>query len=72
MDCKTLEINKNIIAAFLLCVASHASAQHCAINKVDAKPFYFSQSGLISEMYEKIKLNDSNSYQSCSLTFLAR
>ncbi len=72
MDYKTQGINKIVIAVIFLIVVSSASAQRCAINKIDVKPFYFSQSGLISEMYEKIKINDSNNYQIMLINFLSQ
>ncbi len=64
MDYQPLIIKiKNLIFFILIVVYTPTFAQQCIINKVDSKPFYFSNYGCINKLYEKITTSESNSLQ---------
>jgi hypothetical protein len=72
MEYKTLINSKSLLIAVSLLFANYIHAQRCVINKMDSIPFHFNHTGLIGQMYNGIRNNDSSRYQAMLIRSFAQ
>ena len=70
MDCLTRTINKLKLLVILLLSFLNSYTQKCPISSMSYEPFVFSNNGLISTLYNQIKIDDSSSCNIMYVIFL--